>query len=280
MGNPILNDKAFGAAATKSGAQWAPPPPAPAPGGQWNPPITDGPVSPWAAADTAADRMTVSGTALATGALFVLLLIAAAFGWAAVPSVAEGVEPSFPGIALIGVFVGFGAVLLASFKPHLAKFLAPVYAIAQGYFVGAVSKAYENAWDGIVLQAAGATIAVFGVMLLLYGTRILKVTNRMRRIVIGATVGIAVFYLISMLFSLFGHAPSFINSSSVFGIAFSFFVAGLAAFNLAIDFDFIERGSKSNLPKNMEWMAALGLLVTIVWLYLEILRLLAKLRER
>ena len=117
-------------------------------------------------------------------------------------------------------------------------------------------------------------------MLFLYGTRIIKVTDRMRRIVIGATMGIALLYLVSFVISLFGGTVSFLQEPTLFGIAFSLFVVGLAAFNLALDFDFIERGSQSNLPKHMEWVAALGLLVTLVWLYLEMLRLLSKLRER
>ena len=131
-----------------------------------------------------------------------------------------------------------------------------------------------------MVQAAGATIGVFAVMLALYGLRIIKVTDRMRRIVIGATLGVALFYGVSLLFSLFGSAPSFLSSTSGFSIAFSFFVAGLAAFNLALDFDFIERGVKQRMPESVEWYAAFGVLVTVVWLYLEILRLLAKMRER
>jgi uncharacterized YccA/Bax inhibitor family protein len=273
MANPILNDKAFGSAATKSGATWAPP----KPGVDWNPPITDGPVTTWQSAD---DRMTVSGTAAAAGVLLVLLLISASFGWAAVPDVAEGQSPTFPGIAMIGVIVGFVAVIAAMLKPKLARFLAPVYALAQGYFVGAISKAYENFQDGIVLQAILATVGVFAAMLFLYGTRIIKVTDRMRRIVIGATMGIALLYLVSFVINLFGGNVSFLQEPTLFGIAFSLFVVGLAAFNLALDFDFIERGAQSNLPKHMEWVAALGLLVTLVWLYLEMLRLLSKLRER
>jgi uncharacterized YccA/Bax inhibitor family protein len=116
-------------------------------------------------------------------------------------------------------------------------------------------------------------------MLFLYRTRILRVTDKFRRIVIGATLGVAVFYLASFVFSRFGANVSFLSSSGV-GILFSLFVAGLAAFNLALDFDFIERGESMGLPRRMEWFAALGLLVTLVWLYLEVLRLLAKLRER
>ena len=130
------------------------------------------------------------------------------------------------------------------------------------------------------LQAVGTTLAVFGVMLFLYRTRVLRVTDKFRRIVIGATLGVAVLYLVSFVISLLGANVSFISSSSGFGILFSLFVAGLAAFNLALDFDFIEQGEKMALPRRMEWFAALGLLVTLVWLYLEVLRLLAKLRER
>jgi len=181
---------------------------------------------------------------------------------------------------MIGVIVGFIAVIALYFKPHLAKFLGPVYAIAEGFFVGAISKVFESQWNGIVVQAAGATIAVFGVMLALYGTRIVKVTDRMRRTIIFATLGVMALYLVSFVFILFGASIPFINDASPLGIAFSVLVCGLAAFNLMLDFDFIERGAKAGLAKDYEWVAAVGLLVTIVWLYLEILRLLAKLRSR
>jgi uncharacterized YccA/Bax inhibitor family protein len=164
----------------------------------------------------------------------------------------------------------------------LAKVIGPIYAIAQGFFVGAISKMYETYYDGIVIQAAGATIAVFAVMLVLYRTNIIRVTDRFRRIVIGATMGVMVFYGISMLIRLFAGADavSFLHSPSLISIGFSILVAGLAAMNLALDFDFIERGVQGGLDKRFEWFAAFGLLVTIVWLYLEILRLLSKLRER
>jgi uncharacterized YccA/Bax inhibitor family protein len=121
---------------------------------------------------------------------------------------------------------------------------------------------------------------VFGVMLFLYRTQIIKVTDRMRRIVIGATMGVMIFYGISLLINVFGGDVAFLSSTSGLSIAFSFFVAGLAAFNLALDFDFIERASKANMPKQMEWVGAVGLMVTVVWLYLEILRLLSKLNRR
>jgi uncharacterized YccA/Bax inhibitor family protein len=266
VANPILNDKSFRDAATKDGKE-----------GGWRPPIDDGPVSSWGTTTT--ERMSVGGTVQVTAILFGLLLLSAVIGWASVPGVVEGEPVEFPAIAIVGVLVGFAAVIACAFKPHLAKYLGPVYALAEGYFVGAVSKAYENYQDGIVVQAIGVTVAVFAVMLFLHASRILVVTDRMRRIVIGATMGVAAFYLVALLVNVAGGDVSFLRSASPLGIGFSLLVAGLAAFNLALDFDFIERGVRGGLPKRMEWFAALGLLVTIVWLYLEILRLLSKLRR-
>jgi len=182
----------------------------------------------------------------------------------------------------VGVFVGLGCAILLRFKPMLARFVAPVYAIAEGFFLGAISKVYDTAYDGIVVQAVGATLAVFAVMLVLYRTRIIKVTQRFRRIVIGATMGLMLFYLVSWIISLFAgsDAISFMNSSSNFGILISVVAAGLAAMMLALDFDLIEKGAQQGWPKGMEWYGAFGLLTTLVWLYLEMLRLLSKLQDR
>ena len=281
MPNPILNDKNF----EEARAGWAAPT-SPSPGGAvWGPPgtpptgrpIDDGPVSPWRSG-----MMTVRGAITATGVLFVLLLASATVGWLATKS-AETVDGQlqidFPPLALVGVIVGFVAVIVCYFKPRLAKYLGPVYAVGEGFFLGAVSKVFEEQWDGIVVQAAGATIAVFAVMLALYNTRIIKVTDRFRRIVILATLGVMVLYLASFVMRLFGAEISFLSSPSALGIGFSVFVCVLAALNLALDFDFIERGARAGLAKDYEWVAAVGLLVTIVWLYLELLRLLAKLRQ-
>lgn len=270
MANPMLTDKRLQQAASSDSDGWA------APDAASRAPLDDGPISPWA---PHARTMTIGGTVSATTVLFVLLLAAAAVGWIGVDA-PNGEVYEFPTFAVVGVLVGFAAAILLAFKPNLARFVAPVYAVAEGLFVGAVSKAYETYYDGIVVQAAGATIGVFAVMLALYGLRIIRVTDRMRRIVIGATLGVALFYGVSLLFSLFGSSPSFLSSTSGFSIAFSLFVAGLAAFNLALDFDFIERGVKQRMPESVEWYAAFGVLVTVVWLYLEILRLLAKMRER
>jgi len=277
MANPVLNERTIERAATT----WAPP----EPDTEYFPPVDDGPSSPYVR-----QVMTVNGVISATSVLFVLLLASAAFGWVNTGSPEEvvlsdgsvGYNYSIPTLAWVGMIVGFGLAFLLMFRPQFAKFIAPLYALAQGFFVGAISRMYETFYDGIVVQAAGATIAVFGVMLVLYRTRIIKVTQRFRKIVVGATIGVMVFYGVSLLIRLFAGADSvsFLSSPSLLGVGFSIFVAGLAAFNLALDFDFIERGVAQQLDKNFEWVAAFGLLVTIVWLYLEMLRLLAKLRQQ
>ncbi|MGA1050702.1 MAG: Bax inhibitor-1/YccA family protein [Ilumatobacteraceae bacterium] len=279
MSNPVLNERSL----QNARSTWAPP----SAGSGHFPPVTDGPVSDWSpSAPTATRPMTVNGAVSATATLLVLLLVSASFGWLATGGpiqTAPGVyQYGIPTLAWVGLIVGIGLTFLLMFRPTLAKFVAPVYALAQGFFIGAISRMYETFYDGIVVQAAGATIAVFAVMLVLYRTRIIKVTERFRRIVVAATIGVMLFYGVTLLIRLFAGADavSFLASPSLLGIGFSIFVAGLAAFNLALDFDFIERGAEQRLDKNFEWFAAFGLLVTIIWLYLELLRLLAKLRER
>ena len=276
MADPILNDKTLEAAR----AGWAAPQ-APSPGGQvWAPPGSptgDGPVSTWKGA------MTVRGTVTATAVLFVLLLASATAGWMAVKEKTglDG-EPQvqFPSLAMVGVIVGIGIVFALMFKPQLAKFLAPVYAIAEGFAVGAISKAYESFQSGIVIQAVGATLGVFVVMLVLYRTGIIKVTEKFRRVVVFATLGVMAFYLVSFVLNIAGVDVEFFDKPNALGIAFSIGVSVLAALNLALRFDFIEKGAKMGLSKDFEWYAAFGLLVTIVWLYLELLRLLSKLQNR
>lgn len=266
MSNPFLNDKAIGSAAQ---AGWAAPEPA-----TRAEPVSDGPVSRWYPG-----VMTVSGTATATGVLLVVLLAAAFAGWQAGPDATEG-GAGFPGLAIAGVLVGLVCAITVHFKPMWARVLGPIYAIGQGFFLGVISKAYETYQDGVVLQAVGATIGVFFAMLVMYRTRIIKVTDRFRRIVVGATMGLMAFYLVSFVIHLAGGRVSFLSSASLLGIGFSLFAAGLAAMMLAVDFDMIERGAQQSLPKGMEWYMAFGLLITIVWLYLELLRLLSKLNQR
>ena len=196
MANPILTDKAFEkATAAASGADTALPPPLP--GTQAG--ISDGPISPY----RAYRPMTLDGTIGRSGLLFVLLLISAVWGWNLV-DVQAGQVTGFPSWSIIAVLIGFGAVIACAFKPERSKFLAPVYALAEGVFVGAISAAYNAEWNGIVVQAVGATLGVFFVMLFLYRFRIVKVTDKFRSVVIGATLGLAVFYLLALVLSLFG----------------------------------------------------------------------------
>jgi len=264
MANPILNEKA---AAEAARAGWAAPDPSTARG-----PITDGPVSAWAPAGT---TMTVSGTATATGVLLVLLLVTATIGWVTTDPLVDG----FPGLALGGAIVGLVCGLVVSFKPTLARVLGPVYALAEGYFLGVISRAYDTMYDGIVLQAVGATLGVFAVMLVLYRAGMIKVNARYRRIVLGATLGVLGFYLVSWLIGLFGSTPSYMTEGIGLGIIVSLVVTAVAAANLALDFDLIDTAEREKMPAYMEWYCAMGLLVTLVWLYLEILRLLSKLRD-
>jgi uncharacterized YccA/Bax inhibitor family protein len=276
VSNPFLNDKAMKKAADANTASLAT-----ADAGWAAPdlstratPIDDGPISTWKSG-----TMTVGGTITATGVLMVILLASAAFGWASGPDLDTN-GGKFPVLAIVGVLVGMACAIAVYFRPMWAKVLAPLYALGEGFFVGVISKAYNERYDGIVAQAIGATLGVFLVMLVLYRTNVIKVTDRFRRTVIMATLGLMAFYLVSFVISLFGGSVKFLDSPSMLGIGLSIFAAVLAALNLALDFDFIEKGSKAGMPKAMEWFAAFGLLVTLVWLYLEMLRLLSKLNQR
>ena len=239
-------------------------------------PITDGPVSAWNP-----KVMTVGGTATATGVLMVLLLATATIGWVMAPSSSANASGAL-GLAIGGVVVGLICAIVLRFKPTLAPVLAPIYALAEGFALGVISRAYDAQYKGIVIQAVGATLGVFAVMLFLYKSRILKVTERFKRIVMTATMGLMLFYAVSFVIGLFTgfSSISFFNSASPMGILFSVVAAGLAAMMLAVDFDLIEKGAKEGWPKGMEWYAAFGLVATLVWLYLEILRLLSKLERR
>ncbi len=225
------------------------------------------------------DRMTVRGTLNKFGILFVLMLSTTFYTWK---------EFNNGGDArtwmLIGVFGGLAVAFTLAFKREWSPWLAPIYALLEGLFVGAVSAYYNDAFDkfapGIVMTAVALTIGVVIAMYLLYSFRIIKATQKFKAIVITATFGIAIFYLIAFSLSFFGITIPFLHEGSTIGIIFSLLVVGLAALNLILDFDMIETGSQMGAPKFMEWYGAFGLLVTVVWLYLEILRLLSKLSKR
>lgn len=223
------------------------------------------------------DVMTVGGTAAKTGFLLVLVLGAGAWGWTLVDPASGQAD-----IPVWWFFAAIGALILAivtAFKPQLAIITGPLYALTQGVALGVISHVYDYQFEGIVLQAILATAAVFVVMLVLFVTRTIKVTNRMRGIIIGATLGIMLFYLVSIVLALFGTSIPLVWDNGPIGIAFSVLIVGIAAFNLMLDFDMIERGVQAKAPKHLEWFGAFGLMVTIVWMYIEILRLLGKLRS-
>ena len=261
MANPVLNDKTFTNIRQET-AGWA----APDPSATYAPPpMVD-----------STRRMTMSGTMSATAVLLALLGTAGIVGWRAVP-----IGGSFPAWTLLAILGGFGVAMLTSFKPHLARITGPVYAIIEGLVVGAISAAYRNVYgNALVLQAVCATLAVAAVMVFLQRSGLVKVTDRMRRTVMMATLGVMLLYGVSLIISLFHVHMPIINDATPLGILFSVLVAGLAAFRLLIDVDFIDRQVKMGAPKEMEWYGAFALTVTLVWLYLEILRLLAKLQRR
>jgi uncharacterized YccA/Bax inhibitor family protein len=227
---------------------------------------------------TRTDTMTVGGTVWATAALLVLVVGAGIWGWQQVDTTLE--NPSLPGWIFPMALGGFVVAMVTVFKPNLARFTGPVYALLMGAFLGAISGLYNTAWNGIAYQAVALTIGVFTMMLFLYATRIIKVTEKLRMGIFAATGAVCLVYLANLVFSLFGADLPFLHDTGPIGIAISLAIVGVAAFNLLLDFDFIERGVAAGAPAKVEWYAAFGLLVTIVWLYLELLRLLAILQGR
>jgi uncharacterized YccA/Bax inhibitor family protein len=275
--NPALKPEIFDkeAARVAGGLQQAGTyvPPAPDVVSQWPPPG----VPPRTVADYPA--MTTGGVATACAVLLALLLVGGTFGWMQVEPLPEGQGIDFPGWIIVPLLVAFGVAILTVFKPAWARITAPIYALIEGVVLGAISHLYEIRWDGIVLQAVGLTIGVFAVMLFIFSTRIIRVTNRLRTGIIAATGAVFLVYLVNIIMNLFGADLPFIHDGGAFSILFSLAVVGIAAFNLLLDFDMVEQGVARQWPKHMEWYGAFGLLVTLVWLYLEMLRLLGNLRR-
>lgn len=267
--NPALSDSAFARAAgtAEDGrAGWAMPTTVPAAPDE---------VSPW---QSTSDTMTVGGAVSATAVLLVLLSIGAAIGWNAVDPAPDG-SVDLPGWIFLTLFGALGLAIATIFRPQWARITAPLYAITEGTVVGAISNLYEREFDGIVTQAAIGTFGVLGVMLFLHATRIIKVTDKFRMGVVMATGAIALMYLVSMVFRLFGSEIPFLHDTGTVGILISVAIVVVASLNLILDFDFVERAVAARAPKATEWYAAFGLVLTLVWLYLELLRLLAKLQR-
>lgn len=223
--------------------------------------------------------MTVRGTLNKFGFLFLMVMGTAFYSW---KEFADGgnVQP----LILTGALGGLVVALIIVFKKEWAPYLAPAYALLEGLFVGAISAYYNFAFAEkapyIIITAVGLTFGTAIAMYLLYAAKIIRATQKFKAIIFTATAGIAIFYLITMVLRMFGMDVPFLHEGSTFGIIFSLFVVGIAALNLILDFDMIEKGAEAGAPKYMEWYGAFGLLVTIVWLYLEILRLLAKISSR
>jgi uncharacterized YccA/Bax inhibitor family protein len=183
-------------------------------------------------------------------------------------------------MVMIGAFGGFAVAMVTSFKRDWSPVTSPVYAVLEGLFIGGISLVMEQRFPGLVLQAVLLTFGVMFALLAAYQTRIIRPSQTFKSVIVGATFGIVVVYLVSMVMQLFFHTEiPLINGSGPMGIAFSLVVVGIAALNLVLDFDFIENGVASGAPKWMEWYAAFALTVTLVWLYIEILRLLSKMRR-
>ena len=224
------------------------------------------------------EAMTLQGTVNKTGFLLLCVVATAAWTWGLSHSNApEAAIPWMTG----GILGGFVVALVTIFKRNWSPFTAPIYALLEGLALGGISAIFELRYPGIAIQAVGLTFGTLFVMLLAYKTGIIRATQGFKVGVIAATGGIAVFYLIGMVLRVFFHFQiQVIYAGGLWGILFSLFVIIIAALNLVLDFDMIETGVSGGAPKYMEWYGAFGLMVTLIWLYLEILRLLGKVRRR
>ncbi|MGO4817336.1 Bax inhibitor-1/YccA family protein [Flavobacterium sp. W22_SRS_FP1] len=220
-------------------------------------------------------EMTLSGTINKTLILFLLLAASAMVIWW---MTFNGTNPIVPTIG--GAIVGLILVVIAAFKPQYSPYLAPGYALFEGLFIGGISAIFETMYPGIVMQAVGATFVTFIVCLGLYRYKIVKVTEQFKSVVVAATLAIATYYLISWVFSMFTNFQPVHHGNSMMSIGISVFVIIIASLNLFLDFDRIEKGAEQKMPKFMEWYGAMGLMVTLVWLYIEFLRLLSKLNSK
>jgi uncharacterized YccA/Bax inhibitor family protein len=223
-------------------------------------------------------RMTLSGTVNKTGILLICAFATAAWTWyrfLASRDIAD-VAP----LLLVGAVGGFIVALVTVFKKEWSPVTAPIYALLEGLVLGGISAMTELRYPGIAIQAVSITFGTLFVLLLAYSSRIIKVTEKFRLGVIAATGGIMVFYLLQMVLGFFGIRFTTVNGSGMIGIGISLFICAIAALNLVLDFDFIERGVNYGAPKYMEWYGAFGIMVTLIWLYLEVLRLLSKTRSR
>jgi uncharacterized YccA/Bax inhibitor family protein len=222
--------------------------------------------------------MTLNGTVNKTGILLILAILSAGFTW---NQFAAAHNPaSVAGEMMIGGIGGFIFALVTIFKREWSPFTAPIYALLEGLLLGGLSAMLDLRYPGIAIQAVGLTFATLVILLALYSTGVIRVTEKFRLGIVAATGGICLFYVIEMVLGFFGIHFVAINGSGPIGIAVSLFIVAIAALNLVLDFDIIEQGVRNGSPKFMEWYGAFGIMVTLVWLYLEMIRLLSKLRSR
>jgi uncharacterized YccA/Bax inhibitor family protein len=225
--------------------------------------------------------MTVRGSIGKFGFLLFMVLAAASYTWYLYYN---NQQQTMVTLMWVGIIGGLISVLAICFKPTLAPYLSPAYGILEGFFLGAISAilndAFSERYPGLVMQAVGLTFGVALAMFLLYNFRVIKATEKFKSTIFAATAGIAIFYVITLLLRVFGVNIPFMYDSSLLGIGISLFIVAIAALNLIIDFDMIEKGAEMGAPKYMEWYGAFGLLVTMIWLYIEILKLLSRFAGR
>ncbi len=234
-------------------------------------------------ADQQEGVMTARGAMNKFGFLFLMVIAGAGFTWHLFD---QGKVQLMMPLMFTGMIGGLVVALVITFKRSWSGYLAPLYGLLEGLFLGSISAilnaAFAQKYPGMIMHAVGLTLGVGVAMFLLYNFRIIKATERFKSVVMTATMGIAVFYLIMWVLRMFGVQMEVmsINNGSLLGIGISLFVVVIAALNLIMDFDMIEKGAEMGAPKYMEWYCAFGLMVTIVWLYIEMLKLLSRLSSR
>jgi uncharacterized YccA/Bax inhibitor family protein len=244
-----------------------------------NPALNSGTFSGYGSLAGTENAMTLQGTVNKTGILLLLLLLAASWTWKMSFGPGGDAASVIPWM-IGGAIGGFVVAMVTVFKKEWAPVTAPVYALLEGLLLGGLSSIFEARYPGIVLQAVALTFGTLFCLLMAYTSGLIKATENFKLGVVAATGAIMLLYLVSFVLGFFGIKIGFIHEGGTIGIIFSLFVVVIAALNLVLDFDFIEEGSRNGAPKHMEWYGAFGLMVTLVWLYIEILRLLSKLRSR
>ncbi len=242
-----------------------------------NPALGDETFSQYGTATKETGVMTIGGTVNKIGILLLLVLCSAVWTWNLYFNALDA-SVVYPWM-MVGSIGGLIVAIVTVFKKEWAYITAPIYAILKGFALGAVSAIYEAAYAGLVLQAVAITLCILLALLVVYKTGLIKATENFKLMVASATGGIALVYLLTLLLGMFNIQIPYIHENGIIGIGFSAFVVVIASLNLVMDFDFIEGGAEQQAPKFLEWYAAFGIIVTLIWLYLEVLRLLAKLRD-